>query len=131
MKVATVPFLLLVFAWCCANGTQTHSFNVTVWAKGARHFSHQQQLKAEVAFLLAGPKMKAVLATARAPQPAQPAAPSSGDTVTKRIDMAASGDPAAWLIRSDPKFFVDLESRSLPGDRSEPPQPPPRAGIQA
>jgi len=130
-KPAVLPFLLLVLAWCCANGSQTLSFNVILWAKGARHFSHQQQLKEEVAFLLAGPHMKEVLAAARAPLPAQPATPSSGETVTKRIDLAASRDAGAWMIPSKSETFSPVESRAAPGERAEPLQFPPRPGIQA
>jgi hypothetical protein len=130
-KPAILPFLLLVFAWCCASISQTRSFSVTRWAVGARHFSHQQQLKADVAFLLAGQKTKAALAGARTPPPAQPAAPSSGETVTKRSDMAASGDPAAWLVRPESESFSALEALPLPDERAEPLQPPPRASFQA
>jgi hypothetical protein len=130
-KQATLPFLLLLAAWFCANGPQSLTFDVILWAKGARHFSHQQQLKDEVALLLAGPHAKAVLASVRPAPPSAPSVPASREVVSKRLDLAACRDAGAWLVPSVPQAFAVFDLRADPIDRAEPGLLPPRAGGQA
>jgi hypothetical protein len=127
-RPATWPFVLLVLAWFCANGPQSLTYSVIVWAKGARHFSHLELLKAEVAFLLAGPHLKAVLAAAR---PAAPAIPVPEAAVMKKIELATSREIPGWIPRWEPAGFAWADCVADPSDRPEPALAPPRARFQA
>jgi hypothetical protein len=120
------PFAVLVLAWFCANSPQSLTFNVIVWAKGARHFSHQERLKAEVAFLLAGPHLRAVLAAASPPPPAPPAVPVPDEAVVKKIDLAAAREAAPAILPAEPERFGSADFRAGPAERAEPPLAPPR-----
>jgi hypothetical protein len=125
-KPATWPFALLVLAWFCANSPQSLTFNVIVWARGARHFSHQERLKAEVAFLLAGPHRRAVLAAASPPPPAPPVVPVPDEAVVRKIDLAAAGQAALGILPAEAVCFVSADFRAGPAERAEPPLAPPR-----
>jgi hypothetical protein len=45
---------MLIAAWWCANTPQAATFELILWGKGAAHFSHQEQLRTDVAALLTG-----------------------------------------------------------------------------
>lgn len=53
-RAAKWPFWLLVAAWWCANTPQAATFEMILWLKGAASFSHQAELKADVAAILSG-----------------------------------------------------------------------------
>jgi hypothetical protein len=119
------PFFLLIVAWACANNPQSIAFEAFLWIKGARHFSHQQQLKADVAFLLAGKNMKAVLATAQAPV-SVPANSIPEDAVVKKIDLSAPSGREVFLGQEILGKPIVYSITNIGFERSAPPYQPPR-----
>jgi hypothetical protein len=86
-----LTFWLLLAAWFCANTPPVVTFHLMVWTGGARHFSHQGRLKADVALLLSGKKLPAAaqeLVSVPTDKPAAPALPAGN--VIKKIDLYAS-----------------------------------------
>jgi hypothetical protein len=88
-KPAGWPLWLLIAAWFCANAPQSLVFGLGVWCGGARHFSHQERLKEEVAGLLCGNKASngfhAVPAVPAKPMPS----PIPEGAVLKKLDLSA------------------------------------------
>lgn len=121
------PFWLLLAAWFCANSPQSATFSVILWAKGSRHFSHQERLRADVARLLAGTQAPSPPRIARS-APARPfAAPVPAEAVLKKLDLTAPvavEDVAPGIRALD---HSELLVRVPHGPRCEPPLPPPRA----
>ncbi len=128
-KPATLPLLALVVAWICVNLSQTLNVSVIHWAKGARHFSHQQQLREEVDSLLSGRHAKAALASAQPEIPPAPAAPAPEESIVKKIDLASSREAGTCPVPSEAVTFEPADVRAAPGERAEPPHLPPRAGV--
>jgi hypothetical protein len=120
------PFWVLLAAWFFANSPQEATFELIVWSGGARHFSHQELLRQEVARLLAGkPGPIAWHATKLPDAPRQPVAPP--ETASRKIDLYVSiaAEPAepADRVLTHPE-----RSDREPGRwRSEPLLGPPRA----
>ena len=125
------PFFLMIAAWFCANTPQSMAFDMMVWAKGARHFSHQEQLKADVAFLLAGSNMKQIMATAKgaAASPVQASVPE--DAVVKKIDLSSAETRYLGFRRADGQPKSVLEIAAAGSARAEPAHFPPRASLPA
>ena len=130
-KASGWPFFLLVAAWICANSPQSLVSNVVEWAKGARHFSHQQQLRAEVVYLLAGPQMQAVLAASKAPSKAPATFPMPDEAVLKKIDLAAPRNFEVPACCSELCLFVISAECAPDSVRAEPAFLPPRARVES
>jgi hypothetical protein len=125
-KLPGCPTWLLIAAWFCANSPQSVTYDLILWAHGATHFSHQDRLKADVAFLLAGKKTPlAVQWQKSAPtKPFAPPMPAEG--LLKKIDLYAPleiGSLSPHL--ADLKFIAETD-RKPDRARSEPLLPPPR-----
>jgi hypothetical protein len=123
------PFWLLVAAWFCANSPQAITFTVLGWMAEARHFTHQQKLTAEVAFLLAGEQREARVHEADT-LPAKPFAPPvPTDATMKKIELAVHRTsevlpPALRAMRRVVRSIL------LPDTlRAAPPHEPPRARL--
>jgi hypothetical protein len=130
-KPAGWPFFLLVAAWFCANSPQSVAVNILEWAKGARHFSHQQQLRAEVASLLAGKHKVAVLAAAQAPSKTPAPVPISDEATIKKFDLSVPRQVDGLLRSSGSCIFAVHGDRVPKSERSEPDFLPPRSEIGA
>jgi hypothetical protein len=126
-KPAGWPFFLLVAAWFCANSPQSVAINILEWAKGARHFSHQLQLKSEVLSLLAGKYTPAVLMAAQAPSKAPTPVPISNEATIKKIDLSAPRQ-ADGLLGSPGSCNFAVYGDLVPKcERAEPAFLPPRS----
>ena len=119
------PIWLLFAAWFCANSPQSVTYDLIQWTRDARHFTHQERLKADVAAMLSGKNGK-MTAQVEKP-PARPSAPPiPAEAVLKKIDLYAPigitsvAPPVRNLIL--PTEFVRTPNRSRP----EPLLPPPR-----
>jgi hypothetical protein len=120
-------FCLLIGAWFCANAPQSLVMNLGVWCAGARHFSHQERLKAEVACLLSGNK-KADAIRAAVALPAMPNPPPMPEgAVLKRLDLNA--ESAVYVAEPDPGTHVFRVHRDGASGRARlaPLLTPPRA----
>ena len=113
-------------AWFCANSPQAATYEVMIWAKGAQHFSHQERLQAEVAFILSGPKATATEAMAKA-GPVRPSLPPmAAEVVLKKLELYAL-TAVGWL--APPRRALGFPAWScFPPDRAQPEPllPPPR-----
>ena len=90
VKAASWPFWLLVAAWCFANCSQQVSIDLMVWVSHGRHFSHQEQLKADVTALLNGQGGARVVASSKSEPVRMPVAPASTESSSKKVDLFAS-----------------------------------------
>jgi hypothetical protein len=125
------PFWLLLAAWFCANTPQAVTYDLMVWAKGSRHFSHQDRLKADVARLLAGGTAPVALRAAR-PAPAQPSScPIPAEAVLKKPDLSAPLAVDSFVPASRALVHPEPAVREPCGARFEPLLPPPRASEAA
>ena len=124
------PFWFLLAAWFCANSPQMATYSLCLWIKGGQHFSHQQQLKADVALVLAGKaKMAAMLATAKS-APSVPRLPTIPvEAVLKKIDLyvAVTVEPA--LRAAAALAYVPSAELMVAFVGAKPPVPPPRAEM--
>lgn len=129
---ASWPFWLLIAAWFCANVPSATTLQAVMWLKGARHFSHQGELRREVAALLSGRPQKThpLLATpASGPRSLPPVLPASVET--KKTDLA--------LTTGHPRVIASMPAVARPGlvinapaePVAEVPHPPPRPGGPA
>lgn len=120
------PFWLLLAAWFCANSPQAATYEVVVWLGNARHFSHQQRLSADVAFILAGSDAHAVIAAAKA-APARPFAPAvPAEATLKKIDLIVTLS-SEWLPATALVRMAGVSELILPvSPWLEPPAEPPR-----
>jgi hypothetical protein len=125
------PVWILFAAWLCANSPQDLTFSVMGWVGNARHFSHQERLKSEVAFILSGRKPESVALSVK-PAPARPLVPPVvTEVVLKKIDLyvSLSAEPAPPGSRGlGYRDQSELPPDSIP---REPLSPPPRAGTIA
>jgi hypothetical protein len=121
--------LLLCAAWFCANNPQSATVDLIAWARGARHFSHQERLRADVAFVLAG-RPRPMAREVRGSSPARPVAPQvPAEAVIKKIDLYAVA--TSWPIAPPAGEFEyrDGQLRIPEASRQEPLLPPPRATL--
>ena len=120
------PFWLLLAAWFCANSPQAATYEIVVWLGEARHFSHQQRLSAEVAFILAGERAPAVMAAARAAPERPFAPPVPAEATLKKIDLLVT--LATELMPPTVRAFVPgVSAVKVPASPwCEPPVEPPR-----
>jgi hypothetical protein len=130
-KPAGWPFILLVAAWICANSPQSLATNVIEWAKGARHFSHQQQLRTEVAYLLAGPHMRTVLTASKEPSKSPLGIPIPDEAVMKKIDLSEPRLFERLTWPSEACNFARWVDRTPGSFRAEPAFLPPRSRDEA
>ncbi len=121
------PFWLLLAAWFCANSPQALTYHLIVWAKGGSHFSHQERLKADVAFLLSGRKA-AGLQKAIAAVPARPVAPPvPAEAVLKKLDLSTPVFTASDVPLPGALGYPEPAFRVPAGSRLEPLLTPPRS----
>lgn len=89
-RPARWPFWLLLAAWVCANAPAIAICALLTWLGEARHFSHQQRLVTDVAFVLTGkeaPGLGLLAAVKGAARPAPlPVAPA--ELELKKLDLA-------------------------------------------
>ena len=121
---------MLIAAWICANSPQAATYALISWIAHSPHFAHQQQLKRDVAFLLAGESAPASVVaqdvgTEREDLP--PALPAAA--VLKKMDLAHE----AVMEASEPRQPFHPLARYVDGgrgrSRSAPPHEPPRARV--
>lgn len=110
VKAASWPFWLLVAAWCFANCSQQVSVDLMVWVSHGRHFSHQEQLKVDVAALLSGRKVDRVVTSSKSEPVRMPVAPDSTENNSKKIDLFASAtvEPSAPSVKELPKWGASV-----------------------
>ena len=120
------PFWLLLAAWFCANSPQAATYSLIVWAHGARHFSHQERLKADVAFILAGrqPASAPISVASATARPFSPPVPA--EAVLKKLDLSAPVAVEAVAPASRGPEYRDPPVRVPYGARLEPLLTPPR-----
>jgi hypothetical protein len=90
VKTAGWHLWLLVAGWCFANCSQQVSVEFIIWVGHGRHFSHQEQLKADVAALLRGRKVDPTVTSSKSEPVRPPAAPASAESSSKKVDLFAS-----------------------------------------
>jgi hypothetical protein len=125
------PFWLLVAAWCCANSPPRTAFEFFVWAGHGLHFSHQEQLKAEVAAMLGARKINPVVATSKAGPANLPAAPLPAEGVLKKIDLCLSKRMESIGPSTRELAYPDGFCRIRPRASPEPLLTPPKAAAQS
>jgi len=129
---ARTPFWVLIVAWACANTPQIAALHALVWVKNAQHFSHQAQLRNDVAGLLSGLPATAaatsVFATAETiPASSSELAPSADPSLKKLLLSATREDAGAGLPRSEPVRWPDAHAGLIAAHVADVPCPPPRA----
>jgi hypothetical protein len=117
----------LVAAWWCANTPQAATFEVILWLKGAAYFSHQADLRADVAAILTGvPKVAPGHGGQILRETPPPAVPVPKNVAIKRVSLclqeetiSSAGQVAGEMIR--------LLHDQVPERRTSPPRlRPPR-----
>ena len=121
------PFWLLLAAWFCANSPQAATYEVVVWLGNARHFSHQQRLRAEVAAILAGPEAPVVVAAVHAAPERPPGPPLPATAALKKVDLFASIPGELILPVAHVPDFAVRGDLPPPAPWREPLSEPPRA----
>ena len=118
------PVWLLLAAWLAANSPPAATRNLLEWAGGARHLSHQDRLKGEVAFLLSGHRPAPRVAKSLPARPASP--PIAIEAALRKIEFYLSA--AVETVRPEARELnLRAGSLQLPeSNRAEPPYPPPR-----
>jgi hypothetical protein len=125
------PVWLLFAAWLGANSPQELTLNMMTWAGQARHFSHQDRLRSEVAFILAG-KPAAPARLAANPAPARPSAPPVvAEVVLKKIDLYVSVAAEPAPPGAQGLHYSDGTGLKPDSVRAEPLTPPPRGRFLA
>jgi len=125
------PVWILFAAWLCANSPQDLTFTAIGWVGSARHFSHQERLKSEVASLLSGRKQDPIALSAK-PAPEKPFVPPVvTEVILKKIDLYVSLSAEPATPGSCGLGYHD--QAELPPDSisREPLSPPPRPGTIA
>jgi hypothetical protein len=122
------PFWLLLAAWACANTPAIAVCALLTWLGEARHFSHQQRLVTDVAFVLTGHEAPGlgVMAAVKdlPPSTTQPVVPAGVEL--KKLDLAVEWAIKAARPAAGAKDFV-VRVLSVPDARREPPpHEPPR-----
>ncbi len=106
---------------------------VLTWVGQARHFSHQQRLVTDVAFILTGHQapglgIKAAVKDIALPQ--TPPAVAAGVEL-KKIDLAVEGGiKVRRPVAAEKNFVVDVVTRAGAG-RGAPPHEPPRDVVMS
>ncbi len=102
-----LPLWLMIAAWICANIPASATVYSFVWAKGAGHFSHHDELRASVASLLSGQPARPGhrLAEAEKATRSLPHSPSV-DGVIKKIDLSFSPAPLQVVARRNPVSYL-------------------------
>jgi hypothetical protein len=126
-----LPFVALLAAWFCSNSPQSVTINLVEWAKNARHFSHQQQLRTEVASLLAGRRSVRTVTAAGSSPKAPPSVPISEGALIKKIDLSVSQNVVGLLPSLESHPFEAGLGGPPKSERAEPAILPPRAGEEA
>ena len=127
------PFWLLIAAWVCANTPAIAVCTLLAWLGEARHFSHQQRLVTDVAFVLTGnqaPGLGLMAAIKDTPQRAPlPAVPT--EIKLKKLDLAVERAAEVRLPIARENGFV-MSALVWPEARREPPpQQPPRISAMS
>lgn len=127
--LARLPFWVLIAAWFCANTPQTATWHAIVWLKDARHFSHQNELKARVAAALGGIEIEpasqwnqADASSRELPEAALPA-----DATIKKILLSLEDSPFPAPPPSVLLFRRDTGRLCWISHVADVPHPPPRA----
>jgi hypothetical protein len=130
-RTAGWPFWLLLAAWFCTNAPHEFTFELIVWAKGARHFSHADRLEREVALLLSGKS------ESRSPRvsnsiPSNPGTPIiPEESVVKRFEFCVPQKVESFAVAETEEWPIERFMRFAGLIRLEPPVPPPRFGAVA
>lgn len=125
------PFWLLIVAWFCANSPQSATFALLTWVDTARHFSHQQKLTHDVAYLLAGQESPATLAVPvenHRPEP-PPAIPPEATLKKLVLALERTIDRVPTVPRGSVARTRSAEPVELLAEA--PPHEPPRARFVA
>lgn len=121
------PFWLLIAAWVCANTPQVAAWHVIVWVKDARHFSHQAQLRGEVAALLSGKSAAEPVSLAAATNTeAPPVPPAPADFSIKKIVLCLVAERGGFSPSAAPAVWREPRFRVGPAHVADVPYPPPR-----
>jgi hypothetical protein len=122
------PFWLLLAAWVCANAPAIAVCAALTWLGEARHFSHQQRLVTDVAFVLTGHQapglgVMAAVKDVTLPKPL-PATPAGVEL--KKIDLTIERIVEMRRPATNENDFV-VQPQAWPKARREaPPREPPR-----
>ena len=127
-RPARWPFWLLLAAWICANTPAIAVCAALTWLGKARHFSHQQQLVTDVAFVLTGNKAPGLGVMAAVKQVAlpQPLPPATSGLELKKIDLAVERLVEVRRPTAREKEFVMHTVMPREAWRDAPPHEPPR-----
>jgi hypothetical protein len=121
------PFWLLIAAWVCANTPQVAAWHVIVWVKNAQHFSHQAQLRGEVASLLSGKPASESVSLATATNSETPPAPlTAADFSVKKIVLSLVSERGGLSPTSAAVAWREVDLQSGPAHVADVPYPPPR-----
>jgi hypothetical protein len=128
-KAANWPFWLLVAAWWCANTPQAATFEVIMWLKGAAQYSHQAELRDDVAAVLTGApqaaRAQAHLGKLGRETP-PPEVPLAKTLTIKRVSLCLQ-EERITSGRPDTGVAFRVEQASVPQRRTSPPRlRPPR-----
>ena len=126
-RPARWPFWLLVAAWWCANTPQAATFEVILWLKGAACFSHQADLRADVASILTGvPKVVHGHGGQVVRDTAPPAVPLAKNVTIKRVSLCLNEESISSAGQMA-GAMIPLSHDQLPERRTSPPRlRPPR-----
>ena len=130
-RFARCPFWLLIAAWLCANTPQAASWHVLLWVKQAQHFSHQQNLRSEVAALMSGQPSNTDNSSRYVAQPASsktseiPMLPA--DFAVKKILLSMETASPATRPLVAPQRWREGGLRTVTDHVTDVPSPPPRA----
>ena len=127
-STARWPFWLLIAAWACANSPQAATYALLTWFGEARHFTHQQRLTGDVAFLLGGDggQTEPMVARSENTSPTTPLPTVPVEAVLKKISLSTEGiaEVLPPALRARRPWEMSRECRdSL---RVAPPHEPPR-----
>lgn len=130
------PFWLLIAAWFCANTPQIASLHVILWVKNAHHFSHQQQLRHQVAAVLSGHSEEHGQAVLAAANIASTAEAETDDALKEGSKADFSVKKIVMSVEAERRLSVDRSSRQsrwreggplqLIAHVADVPSPPPR-----
>jgi hypothetical protein len=130
-RPARWPFWLLLAAWACANTPAIAVCAALTWLGEARHFSHQQRLVTDVAFVLTGhqaPGLGVLAAVKDLPAPA-PAAPAPAEIELKKLDLALERGTEVRPPEPQAGFFFARLAEWRDARREPPPHEPPRTNA--
>ena len=127
------PFWLLIAAWVCANTPAIAVCALLTWLGEARHFSHQQRLMTDVAYVLTGnqpPGLGVMAAVKDLPLPKPLPATTAGAELKKIVLMVERSVEMQTPYALEKDFVIQAitwhEAR-----RAAPPHEPPRVKVMA